>query len=516
MSTLIPPLSKKQIRKEFEKKKENLSVNESSNVLIKFRSLETGEIKCNPIRVPTKLTELQLEELLNQLLGQKDDPISYSISLLENEKKDEMKLVSIKGSLNESIIKPNIKTIEDTLVLVFIPKAIFRVKPVIRSSSAISGHSSTILCCEFAPNTSTRLCTGSGDSTARIWDTNTFTPLHELIGHTNWVLCVSYSPCGLLIATGSMDSTIILWDSESGKQLSNPLIGHSKWITSLAWEPLHLVKNRNKPNLASGSKDGVIHIWDVETKKSIMSLSGHKSSITCVKWSGLNLIYSSSHDKTIKCWNLNEKGKLLKTLNSHSHWVNHLSLSNDYVLRKGPFDHTSNNKSTLTNFKNLQEKALISYEKASKLNKVLTERLVSASDDFTLYLWDPVNSSTPISRLLGHQKLVNCVSFSPNGCYIASGSFDNTIRIWDGFKGNFISKLIGHVGPVFQLAWSSDSRFLVSCSKDTTLKLWDISTMKLKVNLSGHKDEIYAVDWSNDGKFVISGGKDKQLRIWSQ
>mmetsp|Transcript_42325 Transcript_42325/g.133348 ORF Transcript_42325/g.133348 Transcript_42325/m.133348 type:complete len:178 (+) Transcript_42325:1-534(+) len=157
------------------------------------------------------------------------------------------------------------------------------------------------------------------------------------------------------------------------------------------------------------------------------------------------------------------------------------------------------------------------YENA--IGHELVERLVSASDDHTMYLWEPAVGKKPICRMTGHVQPINHVSFSPNGRLIASASFDKAIRIWNGITGKYIATLRGHVGAVYQVAWSSDSRLLVSASKDSTLKLWDVeqgsSTFgKLRVDLPGHADEVFAVDWSADGARVASGSKDCSLKLW--
>ncbi|CEP23422.1 RSA4 [Cyberlindnera jadinii] len=506
MATLIPPPSKKQKREAQKPREVEIIPEDLPNVLIKFQASDTGASVGGSLHVPGNISEKQLEELLNQLLNEQDEPVPYTFSVQD----DKGNLVDIKDNIYSSILKPGIKTTEDFMTLVYTPRAIFKVKPVTRSSAAIAGHGSTILCTQFAPHTSSKMVTGAGDSTARIWDCNTQTPKHVLKGHTNWVLCVNWCPNGEMIATGSMDNTIRLW-SENGEALGGPLKGHTKWISSLAWEPIHLVKPGQSPRLVSASKDGTLKIWDTARRVPLLTLSGHTSSVSCVKWGGENLIYSASHDKTIRVWD-GSTGACKNVLKSHAHWVNHLSISTDYALRMGPFDHTGQKP---LDAEDAQRKALKNYEKVAKINGRNEERLVTASDDFTMYLWDPMNSNKPVCRMTGHQKLVNHVQFSPDGRYIVSASFDNSIKLWDGRTGQFIATFRGHVAAVYQTAWSSDCRLLVSCSKDTTLKVWDVRTRKLSIDLPGHKDEVYSVDWSVDGNRVASGGKDKQVRLWT-
>jgi ribosome assembly protein 4 len=98
-----------------------------------------------------------------------------------------------------------------------------------------------------------------------------------------------------------------------------------------------------------------------------------------------------------------------------------------------------------------------------------------------MYLWEVAKGTKPIARMLGHQKQVNHVTFSPDGLLIASSGFDNHTKCWNARDGKFISTLRGHVAPVYQCAFSPDSRLLVTASKDATLKVWDMRTHKLSV-----------------------------------
>lgn len=206
-------------------------------------------------------------------------------------------------------------------------------------------------------------------------------------------------------------------------------------------------------------------------------------------------------------------GILCRTLEGHAHWVNTLALSTDYVLRIGAFDPVKDtNKSIECSDKiKSQEFALKRYH---DVIEAYGERLVSGSDDFTLFLWNPEKEKKPLARLTGHQQLVNDVKFSPDGRIIASASFDKSIKLWEAKTGKFICTLRGHVQAVYMVAFSADSRLMVSGSADSTLKLWDLKTRKLEYDLPGHADEVYAVDWSTDGLKVASGGKDKVLKLW--
>jgi WD40 repeat protein len=111
------------------------------------------------------------------------------------------------------------------LVVHCTPQSVFRVRPATRCSSTLSGtwfmrvsdqtaqtpvypgHSSPILCASFSP-TGQHLATGSGDTTARLWDLNTETPSHVLAGHVGWVLCVEWEAMGRKLATGGHDGHV--------------------------------------------------------------------------------------------------------------------------------------------------------------------------------------------------------------------------------------------------------------------------------------------------------------------
>lgn len=222
---------------------------------------------------------------------------------------------------------------EAVINIVYQPQAEFVVRSVTRCTSSMPGHAEAVVSIQFSPD-GKQLASGSGDTTIRLWDLTTETPLYTCTGHKQWVLCVSWSPDSKKLASACKSGEIRIWDSETGKQIGKPMIGHKKWINCLSWEPYHL--NASCRHLASAGCDGDVRIWDVLLTQCIRSLTSHTNAVTSVRWGGLGLLYTSSKDRTIKMWRA-EDGALCRTLTGHAHWVNNLTLNTDYVLRGGPF-----------------------------------------------------------------------------------------------------------------------------------------------------------------------------------
>lgn len=471
---------------------------EIAHVLAQFKS-ESGELLESPIDLPLNITAENLQLICNAFIAKNDsEPTPYTFFVKD---------VEVTSNL-ASALKNAVLDSEKVLEIIYQPQAVFQVRAVTRCTSSLPGHSEAVISVSFSPD-GKQLASGSGDTTVRFWDLNTESPLFTCKGHKHWVLCTAWSPNGQTLASACKTGEIRLWDSATGTQKGKPLVGHKQWVTWLVWEPFHL--NPHCRKLASSSKDGDIRIWDVVIGTCLINLAGHQQGVSCIRWGGTGLIYSASQDRTVKVWR-SEDGILCRTLQGHAHWVNTLALSTDYVLRTGAFEPAEVGRpQRILSPEEAQNKALDRYKQVQQIGP---ERLVSGSDDFTLFLWNPESDKKHIARMTGHQQLVNDVKFSPDSRLIASASFDKSIKIWDGRTGTFITTLRGHVQAVYQIAWSADSRLLVSGSADSTLKVWNLKTKKLHLDLPGHGDEVFAVDWSPDSQRVVSGGRDKVLKIW--
>ncbi|MCC5616196.1 serine/threonine protein kinase [Nostoc sp. CHAB 5836] len=303
--------------------------------------------------------------------------------------------------------------------------------------------------------------------------------LHTLTGHSgrlSSVNALAISPDGYTLASASDDKIVKLWDLNSKKVLAN-LSGHSQAVKSVTFSPDGQI-------LATASDDKTIKLWQVETLKEICTLLGHSHAVKSVVFSpDGQMLASGSWDKTIKLWDANT-GTEICTITGHQLQVNSVVFSPQGQL------------------------------------------LASASYDRTIRLWQiPALESfqrkfenRPCHSLLGilsgHAWAVLTVAFSPDGQILATGSDDNTIKLWEVNTGQLICTLVGHSWSVVAVAFTADGETLLSASCDKTVKLWRVSTAEEIVTLSGHIDSVSAVAVSKVTQLIASGSRDKTIKLW--
>lgn len=119
-----------------------------------------------------------------------------------------------------------------------------------------------------------------------------------------------------------------------------------------------------------------------------------------------------------------------------------------------------------------------------------------------------------IATLEGHEGSVTAIAFSLDGKFLASGSRDETIRLWYVEDGRLKGILKGHIRPILSVAFSPDGEFLASGGYDETVKLWHVGDERLALILGRHSGIVEAVAFSPDGKLLASSGGVWDERAW--
>jgi TIR domain-containing protein/WD40 domain-containing protein len=125
-----------------------------------------------------------------------------------------------------------------------------------------------------------------------------------------------------------------------------------------------------------------------------------------------------------------------------------------------------------------------------------------------------------LNTLFVHTFSVYSVAFSPDGHTLASGSTDQTIRLWNVATGQEVRTLTGHADSVRSVAFSPDGHTfghtLASGGDDGTITLWNVATGQEVRALIGHTSIVNSVAFSPDGHTLASGSWDQTIKLWGK
>ena len=305
-----------------------------------------------------------------------------------------------------------------------------KIKPFKMANSFLA-HNKIIVCMIELENK--QIATGSYDNTIKIWDVNNQNCENEIKEDGKVFALLEFEPNLLLSAIDktpddvqeisqirSEDIVINLWDlnsANSDNKIIHSFTGHQLRINCL-------VKCDDK-FFASCSNDGDIIIWDYHLKRQVNVLRGHGDCVLCMIQLNDGKLCTGSADMTIKIWDW-ERGLCENTLSGNTHWVKCLcQLNNGYII--------------------------------------------SGSHDNAVIIWD--NNYQKVSDLKGHSRSVRSICQIGKTNYIATASFDHTIRIWNIINNECVQTLTEHVSSVINVIYHSEG-YLISSSNDKTIKIW--------------------------------------------
>ncbi|ODO05217.1 nuclear distribution protein PAC1 [Cryptococcus wingfieldii CBS 7118] len=294
-----------------------------------------------------------------------------------------------------------------------------------------------------------------------------------LTSHRAPITRVAFHPKWTVLASASEDASVKMWDWEGG-EMERTVKGHTKAVMDVDFEP--------KGNLmVTCSSDLTIKLWDTSNEyTNVKTLHGHDHSVSSVRFmpDGEKLI-SASRDKTIRVWEV-ASGYCTKTFSGHAEWVREVVASEDGLW------------------------------------------LVSASNDQTSRIWDFSTGETKM-ELRGHEHVVECAVFAPvnsypairelaglkantrakaPGAFVATGSRDKTIKLWDALSGQLLRTFVGHDNWIRALVFHPTGKYLLSASDDKTIKVWDIATGRCAKTIDAHGHFVTCMTW---GRATVGG-----------
>mmetsp|Transcript_26346 Transcript_26346/g.39489 ORF Transcript_26346/g.39489 Transcript_26346/m.39489 type:complete len:546 (-) Transcript_26346:86-1723(-) len=302
---------------------------------------------------------------------------------------------------------------------------------------------------------------------------------------------------------------------------------------SFSYTAYPAANNQTYALCASASADGTVRLWDIQksdvefflnsssstpedddddndndpndSKKNpqlmtpTVCLSGHSRGVNDVCWSPrtAEIIATASDDKTLRIFDVTRgSGPSQSVLDSiHSPTANNPGPNPDSNSNPDQPNSNSNSNSNPNNY-------------------LLNSPTTSSSTQYNS------NSQTLQGETLvefkGHSNFCFSVAFSPQGNLLVSGSFDETVKLWDVRSGECVATLPAHSDPVTGVDFNRDGTCIVSSSHDGLIRIWDVSTGEcLKTIYAEGNPPVTFVKYSPNGKFILSGTLDGKLRLWN-
>ena len=360
------------------------------------------------------------------------------------------------------------------------------------------------------------LASASGDKSIKLWDVGSRNPKpgRNVYRYSVAARAVNFSPDGRQLFSSGNEAMIRAWDVATGKEAPVPFEGHTGWGGRMANSPDGL-------RMASSNGDSTVIVWNVISRKLEWRLVGHIAGATALAFSkdGRTLA-SGSTDHTIRLWDM-KTGQQLSLLRGHGAAVGWLSFSPDGQTLVSRSDdglvklwHATSDfeGNTLIGSPEWRQDVALSPD---------GRRMASvAIDSFAVNLWNL--PSRNLTLLTGHSNTVMCAAFSPDGRILATGSHDQTVRLWDMSDDKTVATLTNGF-PVGSLAFSPDGRTLIVGGSSWSflagdqggLQFWDVPLQEATGSLPVPASDVVELALSASGSMLATGHKDGGVGLWN-
>jgi WD40 repeat protein len=360
----------------------------------------------------------------------------------------------------------------------------------------------------YAPDGKSLASAGSGQ-TIRHWNCADGKELRlECAGHLSSVSSVAITKDGKLAASGG--DGVRLWNPVTGKLVR--MIEVRGGVSCLAFDP-------DGKTLASGGGDRVVHVWDVETGKSLTEFKPHANRVCGLAFSNDGkLLATGDAQSTVRIFDVGN-GNLVRTIDNKSLTENlalAFALDNKSVIAAGAWNDSSFLPKAGQTIRINGKDVKLDGDFTLNLQGVMMTR---KEGNFVLQ-WD-VDSGKEVRKFGGLDAALMSLAISADGKLVAGASKDGQICIWDAETGKerlFIMAHPAHQDSAFAaspaLAFAPDGKSLASASNDHTVRLWDVATAKPIGQFDAPDCALTSIGFSKDGAKIITGSADSTVLIW--
>jgi len=279
-----------------------------------------------------------------------------------------------------------------------------------------------------------------------------------LQGHKENISSIIFN--GSKIVSASYDSTIKVWDYYSNECIDTLM--NKTTVTTMQFD------HTNK-KIITGSNQGFVNIWNLETKTLESTTKAHYGFIGCLKGNYNSSIFcTGSKDKELAIWDI-DRGCLIRKMGSHRMGISNIEWCN-----------------------------------------INPNHLISTGGD-TAKLWD-VETGQCLRSLTGDAVIINNSCLSLKDRMVATGGEGPQVTIWDLRQNNY-SKLINTGSTIYSLQYEPEWNSMVTGNKDNMVKCWKVDTSSLDQTFMGHTSPVNIIHY--DRQHIISGSLDSNIWLWN-
>jgi len=363
-------------------------------------------------------------------------------------------------------------------------------------------HSGSVFSVDVAKNNSCLVVTGGEDDKAYVWNYETAQCLFECTGHTDSVTFCSFSADGKYVMTADMAGGVRVFAAVGGQCVWEYECEELEWCE---W-------HRSANVLFAGTSSGDVYMWMIPIGACKIYAS-HGSKTTCAKVSSTGKeIVCGYEDGSVKKWDLKGVSTLFHYKPSLlSDDVDDEGSDGDPVLCMDLLnDGTKNGNLVVFGTENGAVTLL-----NSQTGKQVCSFTFSNGQKNIALKTTQGESEVEGEEICEVSHAVESVAFSPCGCYVAAGSVNGTLCIWDISLQRMRHTCNSGAG-VTKLIWNSVEPNIISSGLDGVIRFWDHKKGEIVQEITGHVGNILDVVMTSDGRYILTAGDDCTARVFEK